>query len=89
MDKLLAFLLNILIMGLFIHWIFSFIKTTQHSQVEQIRAFLNKIYNPFLELIRNKIKPLLKLNDGKYLDFSPLILFIGLVIIRRLVYLIF
>ncbi|MFX0135586.1 MAG: YggT family protein [Candidatus Hodarchaeota archaeon] len=89
MDKLLSFSLNILILGLFIHWILGFIRSTQYSQVEQIRAFLNKIYNPFLELIRNKIKPLLKISDGKYLDFSPLILFIGLVIIRRLVYLIF
>ena len=89
MDKLLALLLNFLILGLFIHWILSFIKSTQYSQVEQIRAFLNKIYNPFLELIKNKIKPLLKISDGKYLDFSPLILFIALIIVRRLVYLIF
>jgi len=89
MDRLIAFLLNILILGLFIHWILGFIKTTQYSQVEQIRVFLNKIYNPFLELIRNKIKPLLKISDGTYLNFSPLILFIVLVIIRRLVFLIF
>jgi|SaaInl8_200m_RNA_FD_contig_123_6476_length_2473_multi_4_in_2_out_0_5 uncharacterized protein YggT (Ycf19 family) len=89
MGKLIAFLLDVLVLGLFIHWISGFIKSTQYPQVERIRGFLNKIYTPLLELIKNKANPVIKMSSGKYFDFSPLVLFISLIIIRQLVYLIF
>jgi len=83
MDKLLAFLCDLLILGLFIHWIFGFIKSPLYPNLENIRKFLNSIYGPVLDLIKNKLKPIIKVGDRNYLDLSPLILIIIIGITRR------
>ena len=89
MVYLITFIINIIIFGLFIHWILGFIKSTQIPQIEKVRGFLNRVFSPFLDLIRKKIKPLLKIDEGRYFDFSPLVLFLGLIIIREIARVIF
>ena len=82
MFGLINFAVNILMIGLVVHWIMGFIGTSHREEVAGIKAFLDRIYNPMLDTIRTFIKPL-TLSDGRQFDLSPLLLFFGLAILRR------
>ena len=86
MVELISLLFNMLILGLIVHWILGLIKSTQYSQIEKVRSFLDKIYGPLLDLIKDKIKPVIKMRDGRHLDFSSIILLVIFAIARKLVY---
>lgn len=89
MDHVIGIFFNVLMLGLIIHWILGFIKSSPYSQIEKARSFLNNIFNPFLDLIKNKINPIVKMQDGNAIDFSPLILLIIIAITRKFIYFIF
>ena len=89
MSNLITFLFTLLILGLIVHWTLSFIKSTKYSQIAKARNYLDKIYGPFLDIIRSKIKPIINMRNGKELDLSPGILLILLAILRKLVFYIF
>jgi len=89
MVELISLLFNMLILGLIVHWILSFIKSTQYSQIEKVRSFLDKIYDPLLDLIKDKIKPVIKMQDGRHLDFSSMILLVIFALARKLIYFVF
>jgi len=89
MANFISLIFSLLLLGLIIYWILNFIKPTQHTQIEKIQNILDKIYGPFLDVIRNKIKPIIKMRNGKVLDLSPGIFLIILAIARKLVLYIF
>lgn len=89
MSNLITFFFSLLILGLIAHWVLIFIKSTKYSQIEKARNYLDKIYGPFLDIIKSKIKPIIKMRNGKELDFSPGILLILLAILRKIAFYIF
>jgi uncharacterized protein YggT (Ycf19 family) len=89
MSHIIGLFFDVLILGLIVHWVLGFIRSSQYDQVEKVRVFLDKVYSPFLDVIKNKIKPLVKRPDGNQLDFSPLIFLVILAIARKLAHFIF
>lgn len=85
MSLLLSFILDLLTLGLISFWILSFIKTTKYPQIEKVRHYLTTIYQPMLDIIRNKIKPVVNMGQNRFLDFSPLILMILFALMKKLI----
>ena len=89
MHVLIGLIFDALILGLIAHWVLGFIPTLQNDHVEKARAFLEKLYPPFIELVRTKIKPILKKQDGGEIDFSPLVLILILAVAKKLAFFVF
>lgn len=85
MNTLIGLLFDALILGLIVHWAFGFIPTLQNAHVEKARAFLSKVYPPFIGIIRTRIKPVIKREDGGEIDLSPLVLLLILAVVKKLV----
>lgn len=81
--ELIVFVINILILGVVVHWILGLFRSSYQPEVAKIRAFFDRIYNPSLDAIRSRIRPL-TLESGTTIDFSPFILIVLLWLIKRL-----
>lgn len=83
-------------LGLITHWVLRFksvnqtIKSIKNQEIgsflSKLMVFLDKIYDPILSLIRKKIKPVIKLDDGRELNFSPLLFFLFLTILSKFLF---
>ena len=69
---------TLLILGALVHWVINtFFASSFNPEVMRVRDFLNKIFNPYLEKIRQNVRPI-ALADGRLIDLSPFILILGL-----------
>lgn len=89
MIEILGYAIDIIIFALIAHWILGYIKNPQVEIIEKTRHFLNRIFNPVLDFIRKTLKPNIKIDKGRYLDFSSLILLFTLALCKRMVFFIF
>lgn len=78
--KIVYFLFSAYSMGLIVYVLCSWVK---HPKVTALRSWLGKWYEPFLDPLRREIKRLTK--GEMALDFSPLILLVGISVVRWLV----
>lgn len=81
--SLVSFVVSVLIWGAILHWILGFFRMSYHPLVNNVLSFLDRVYGPMLDPIRQKV-PGLRLSDGREIDFSHLILIVLLAIARRL-----
>ena len=89
MTIFLSYAIDIIIFALIAHWILGYISKTQNKTFEKIRYYLNRIFDPVLGFIRQKVKPVFKLDQRTSIDFSPLILLILLFIFKKILIYIF
>jgi uncharacterized protein YggT (Ycf19 family) len=80
MAGLIGLAITIYADGLIIYVILSWIR---NPQVDKIRALLGKFYEPLLLPLRAFIKPIGA--GGGQLDITPIILLLGLILLRRLI----
>lgn len=86
--KLILLALNLLILGAIIHWILGFFQNSFRAEVVKTREFLDKIFAPMLGIIQNYV-PQIKLQDGRAVDLSHLILIVALALGKKLATFIF
>ncbi len=80
MIQLINEIFNVYALGLVVYTVLSWIN---NPSANKIRAWLEKLYLPLLTFIRTKIKPI---NTGnKLMDFSPVILLVGIMIVRKII----
>lgn len=74
-------ILNVYALGLVVYTVLSWINNPNATKV---RVWLEKLYLPVLTFIRTKIKPM-NIGNGKLVDFSPVILLVSIMIVRKIV----
>lgn len=78
-------LINVYLWGLIFYSFFSYFNFFSNPSIFRIQNFLSKLYEPILQLIRNKIKTNIIINSKSY-DISSIILIILIIIIKELIY---
>lgn len=74
------FAFNVYALGLIIYVACTWI---QHPTAAKVREWLHRWYEPVLEALRRAIKPVTI--GTKRVDFTPLVLLVGIMIARKLV----
>jgi len=85
--KILSFLIEILIFGMLILVILSWIPassitTSTTARLDTIREFLERIYSPILEFLRGIVKPIEL--GGKLVDLTPGLFVVLLVVLNKI-----
>jgi len=80
MAHLIGLVIGIYADGLIVYVILSWIKT---PQVDKARAWLGQFYEPLLVPLRAFVKPIPV--GGGLFDITPIVLLLGLVVLRNLV----
>lgn len=78
--KLVTLVFNIYGLGLFVYVLCSWVK---HPKIKNVENWLKPWYEPIFERVRRVIKPI---PAGRVrLDISPMVILIGIVIVRKVI----